>query len=172
MLQSPTCPECQQPLVVKHIGNDSFWACSGYPTCRYTRSLHEESSFTPEPLDGAWCPDCNAQLMLKKGRYGFFIGCSRFPECHYLSDPEPEAPQPLCNCPVCQQGQLVERTNKFGKTFYACDRYPKCSYALNHKPMAQPCPECNFPVLVEKASSQGVRLSCPEKSCSYRSKPL
>lgn len=166
------CPKCGQPLVMKHIGNDSFWGCSGYPECRYTRSLHEEATFTPEPLPGAFCPDCSSQLLLKKGRYGFFIGCSNFPTCHYIADPEPDEPSPVCECPACRKGHLVERTNKFGKVFYACDRYPKCKFALNHKPVEQSCPQCDYPVLVEKPSSQGPRLACPEKSCSYRSKPL
>lgn len=169
---SEPCPLCQSPLKVKHIGNNSFLGCSAYPACSYTRSLHEEASFTPEPLADSFCPQCDAQLLLKKGRYGFFIGCSAFPACDYIADPEPESTQPLCACPACKRGELVERANKFGKTFYACNRYPKCKFALNHKPHDTPCPQCSYPVLIEKNSSAGPRLSCPQKSCSYRSKPL
>lgn len=166
------CPQCQNPLKVKHIGTNSFWGCTSYPACDYTRSLHEEASFTPQPLPDSPCPLCQSPLMLKKGRYGFFIGCSDFPTCHYMADPEPEAPVALADCPTCKKGQLVERTNKYGKVFYACDRYPKCKFALNHKPQASPCPECDYPLLIEKPSSQGIRLVCPQKSCSYKSKPL
>lgn len=170
--QGQSCPQCAQPLLIKHIGQDSFWACAGYPACRYTRSLHEEASFSPERLDGAICPECAGQLWLKKGRYGFFIGCGNFPDCAYIADPEPDAPQPLAVCPECRKGHLVERTNKFGKVFYACDNYPKCKFALNHKPVEQACPQCSYPLLVERSSTQGPRLGCPQKSCSYRSKPL
>lgn len=170
--EGESCPLCQQPLKIKHIGQRSFWGCTAYPECRYTRSLHEEASFIPEPLPDAYCPQCEAPLLLKKGRYGFFIGCSNFPACEYIADPEPEPTQALCSCPACRNGELVERTNKFGKTFYACNRYPKCKFALNHKPVATPCPQCAYPVLTEKNSSHGVRLVCPQKSCSYKSKPL
>lgn len=169
---SEPCPLCQSPLKVKHIGSNSFLGCSNYPHCSYTRSLHEEASFSPEPLPDNFCPRCEAPLMLKKGRYGFFIGCSAFPECDYMADPEPEPTASLCACPSCRSGELVERTNKFGKVFYACNHYPKCKFALNHKPHPSPCPDCNYPVLVEKASTAGTRLVCPQKACSYKSKPL
>ncbi|RUO30875.1 hypothetical protein CWE12_06465 [Aliidiomarina sedimenti] len=169
---SEPCPRCQGSLVIKHIGQNSFWGCKSYPQCTYTRSLHEEEAFAPEPLPDSFCPLCEKPLLLKKGRYGFFIGCSGFPLCDYMADPEPDPESPLCDCPQCGKGQLVERTNKFGKHFYPCNRYPSCKFALNQKPVAQPCPDCGYPVLVEKASAAGKRLSCPQKTCDYKSKPL
>lgn len=169
---SEPCPRCEAPLRIKHIGQNSFWGCSRYPECDYTKSLHEESGFEPQPLPDAFCPDCSSPLLLKKGRYGFFVGCSNFPTCHYIADLDDDEPAPLCNCPQCKRGQLVERTNKYGKTFYACDAFPKCKYALNEKPVVTACPECDWPILTEKNSADGMRLKCPQKSCSYRSKPL
>lgn len=170
--QQEPCPVCAEPLVIKHIGSRSFWGCSRYPMCDYTRSLHEEVAFTPQSLPGKSCPLCSKPLLLKKGRYGFFIGCSGFPQCDYMTDPEPDSEQPLAPCPVCKQGHLVERSNKYGKHFYPCDRYPQCKFALNNRPVEQPCPTCNYPLLVEKRSTAGQRLVCPEKSCSYKSELL
>lgn len=166
------CPLCQGTLTIKHIGQNSFWGCENYPACRYTRSLHEEASFIPEPLADSFCPNCDSPLFLKKGRFGFFIGCSAFPECDYMADPEPETAASLCKCPECKKGEVVERTNKYGKKFYACNRYPKCKFVLNFKPVERPCPLCDSPILLEKSSSSGVRHVCPQKSCSYKSKPL
>lgn len=167
------CPRCDGQLRIKHIGQNSFWGCSNYPACDYTRSLQETSDFEPQPLPDAYCPKCEQPLLLKKGRFGFFIGCSSFPECDYIADPDAEEEQgALADCPQCGKGSLIERSNKYGKVFYPCDAYPKCRYALNDKPVAQACPECGWPVLVEKKSAAGVRLKCPQKSCSYSSEPL
>lgn len=166
------CPLCQSSLQLKHIGSSSFWGCSAYPQCKYTRSLHEEAEFIPEPLPDVFCPRCEAPLLLKKGRYGFFIGCSEFPQCDYISDPEPDSAAGLAQCPACKKGELVERTSKFGKAFYACNRYPTCKYAVNHRPVASSCPECGFELLVEKESASGTRRVCPQKACSYKSNPV
>lgn len=166
------CPLCQALLQLKHIGQRSFWGCSAYPQCNYTRSLHEEAEFVPEPLPDVFCPQCEAPLLLKKGRYGFFIGCSQFPQCDYIQNPETETEVSLAPCPQCKRGELVERTSKFGKVFYACNQYPACKYALNHRPVSTPCPECGFALLVQKDSASGVRLVCPQKTCSYKSNPV
>lgn len=33
------CPFCGQPLVMRNGRNGTFWGCSSYPKCRYTRPL-------------------------------------------------------------------------------------------------------------------------------------
>ena len=170
--KQPPCPECGASLTIKHIGNRSFWGCQAYPECTYTRSLHEESEFTPQPLPDSFCPQCDEPLLLKKGRYGFFIGCSAFPSCDYMADPEPEQPQVLAPCPQCKQGELVERTSKYGKQFYACNGYPKCKYAVNYPPVDTPCPVCDWPLMVARVSAQGRYLQCPQKACNHKTKPV
>jgi ssDNA-binding Zn-finger/Zn-ribbon topoisomerase 1 len=71
-------------------------------------------------------------------------------------------------CPKCKKGHLVSRSNKFGRVFYSCDCYPSCKYTLNHKPVAQACPVCNWPVVTEKKAASGVVLQCPQKSCMHK----
>ncbi|MDX1728415.1 MAG: type I DNA topoisomerase, partial [Pseudoalteromonas tetraodonis] len=62
----------------------------------------------------------------------------------------------------------VSRSNKFGKVFYSCDCYPSCKYTLNHKPVDQACPACDWPVVTEKKTASGIVLQCPQKSCMHK----
>jgi DNA topoisomerase-1 len=52
-------------------------------------------------------------------------------------------------CPSCQQGEIVERRSKKGRTFFGCERFPECDFAAWNKPVARPCPHCGSPYLVE-----------------------
>ncbi|ETJ49976.1 type I DNA topoisomerase, partial [Pseudoalteromonas agarivorans] len=101
---------------------------------------------------------------------GMFIGCTGYPECHYIAhDDEPNNNDDvLPGCPKCKKGQLVARSNKFGKTFYSCDCYPSCKYTLNNKPIAKPCPKCDWPLVIEKKMANGTVLQCPQKSCLHK----
>ena len=58
-------------------------------------------------------------------------------------------------CPECGKGELAEKRSKRGKTFYGCTNYPECRFAVFDPPVAQPCPLCGAPFLVEKATRQG-----------------
>lgn len=165
---SEPCPKCGAALRILHSGKESFLGCSAFPTCSYTRSLHEKTDFEPQPLPGQYCPDCGEDLLLKKGKYGFFVGCSSFPACHYMLDPNAPAEQQAPTCPSCQQGQLVLRTSKFGKSFYACDAYPKCKYSLQEEPVAQPCPRCGWGIMTKHKLHGRESLRCPQKECGYK----
>ena len=171
-IRKEPCPKCGGEVRMKFSGNHSFWGCSQYPSCNYTQSLHETGDFEPQPLSGEHCPNCGSELQIKKGRYGLFIGCSGFPACHFMLDPTSEEGAQNIPCPQCGKGHIQQRTNKFGKAFYACDGYPKCKYVLNDPPVAEACPECGWAVLVKRSYADGERLRCPQKACTYKSKPL
>ncbi|HLV47721.1 MAG TPA: topoisomerase DNA-binding C4 zinc finger domain-containing protein [Aliidiomarina sp.] len=163
------CPKCGAQLRIRHSGRNSFWGCETYPNCDYTRSVHEQSDFDPQPLPGQHCPDCESELVLKKGRYGFFVGCSAFPKCHYMVDPNAPAEEQAPVCPECEKGRLLQRTSRYGKSFYACDSFPKCRYSLNEEPVAESCPKCGWRVLARHRQHGRDSLRCPQKECGYRS---
>ncbi len=106
------------------------------------------------------CPQCGAAMVIKLGRFGKFYACSKFPECKHT---EPINNSTDVKCPKCQQGEIVERKSKKGRTFYSCSRYPKCDYALWDKPISQKCPECGS-LLVQKKG----QTKCSNKECEYR----
>ena len=156
------CPHCSVPLVLRNSQHGLFWGCSQYPKCDYHQPCGEAHKLEPQPLPGHTCPKCEGDLWFKQGRYGWFIGCSQYPECDHQA--QVHEPQQEIGCPVCGSGQLKERHTRFGKVFYACDAYPECRYTLNYPPVAQRCPQCDFPVMVQRAGE----VRCASKSCDHR----
>ncbi len=169
------CPECGSELAIRNGKSGPFLGCENYPNCQYTRAVVEHERVDDTVLPGTECPLCGHHLAVKQGRYGMFIGCTKYPDCHHIEDSHKQENTNVA-CPSCQSkgriGQLKEKSNRFGKTFYPCDQYPKCKYVLNNEPVAQGCPQCQWPVLIKRTMANGNVLSCPQKKCSYKSKPL
>jgi DNA topoisomerase-1 len=163
------CPECGKPLVVKLGKFGRFYACSGYPECKYIRSLDKEKKEAAEPVvSEEKCNLCGSPMLIRDGRYGKYLACSSYPACKNI--------QPLVKpkgtgvrCPECGEGELLEKKSRYGKLFYSCNRYPQCKFALWDKPVEKPCPKCGFPLLVEKVyKRQGAFLKCPKEGCDYK----
>ena len=169
------CPECGAALHIRNGKQGTFLGCSNYPKCSYLRPLHEKSEIK-KVLTGSSCPLCTNELVLKQGRYGLFIGCSTYPECLHTAqlseNKDPEEKSKAITCPQCKKGKLIKRQSRYGKTFYACDNYPSCKYAINDKPVNEFCPDCHWPILVERKTANTLRIICPKKGCGYRSKPI
>jgi putative DNA topoisomerase len=161
------CPECDAQLSVKHSKNGPFLGCTTYPSCTYTKPLHEQTPSTIKVMEGSSCPVCSEPLAIKKGRYGLFVGCTNFPECHHIESTS-TAESTQVKCPSCKKGDLNERTNKYGKQFFACDQYPQCRYLVNFPPVKQTCPECGWGIMVRKTSGDTSSLVCPQKACQHK----
>ncbi|MCE5309956.1 MAG: type I DNA topoisomerase [Acidobacteriales bacterium] len=157
------CPNCGRPMVLKKGRFGQFLACSGYPDCKTTRRLDSQEVRKPDvPLDEK-CPRCGNNLVLKSGRYGEFTACSNYPKCKFVKQKTIGV-----RCPKCAEGEIVERRSKRGKTFYGCDRYPKCDFVAWAKPIAEACPNCGNPYLVEKWLKSGPVIQCPNDKCKYK----
>ena len=172
---SEACPKCSSPLYIRNGKQGPFLGCSAYPECDYLRPLHEKSE-VKKVLSGTSCPLCSEELVLKQGRYGLFIGCSAYPECEHTAQlsesPKEKEESQHITCPSCKKGELIQRQSRYGKTFYACDNYPTCKYVVNDKPVNEFCPDCHWPILVERKTAATFRIICPKKGCGYRSKPI
>jgi len=88
----------------------------------------------PQSL-GVPCPECGHDLQLKKGRYGLFVGCSAYPDCDYMTAADFD-PGTGVACPQCNRGKLVQKTSRYGSSFYACDQYPETKFAVHLPPVA------------------------------------
>ena len=163
------CPDCGAKLALKNGKAGAFLGCTQYPSCQFTRPLVEHAKFEDQILPRTECPLCQNPLAVKQGRYGMFIACSQYPECKHTEHEEVETSQDIA-CPSCSSGELVERQSRFGKTFYACNAYPKCKYAVNHPPVVSACPECDWPIMVERNMANGKVLMCPQKACGFKVK--
>ncbi len=167
------CPECHEGhLVLKASRFGPFMGCSRYPKCRFRRALTANGEvLQPKLLDEA-CPVCGKPLQLRTGRYGEFVGCSGYPDCKYIKRDPAQSPSNLTGekCPLCGEGQLVERRGRYGP-FVACSRYPDCNYRANMgkdgkpkegpKLLEEPCPICGKP-LVERRGRYGAFKSCSD----------
>jgi DNA topoisomerase-1 len=153
--QEEYCENCGRPMVLKRGRFGQFMACTGYPDCKTTRRLDQAKKVPDIPLEEK-CPQCGRNMVLRHGRYGEFVSCSGYPECKYVKQNFIGV-----KCPDCG-GELVEKkARKRGTTFYGCANYPKCRFTSAYKPVAEACPECGSPYLVEKHLKAGAVLSCP-----------
>ncbi len=115
------CEKCGAPMVLRTGRYGSFYACSAYPTCKYTK---------PKTRDiGVPCPKCSAKLVMKTGRNKtVFYSCERYPECDFSSWDMPTAEK----CPSC--GEMLFR--KKGKSVLACHN-KACGYTREVEPLPE-----------------------------------
>jgi DNA topoisomerase I len=163
-----TCPKCGKPLNIRLGRRGRFIGCSGYPECDYTRNIDDErGAEEPEIVQGRSCPECQSPLIVRTGRYGKFIGCSGYPECRYI-EPLEKPEDTGVQCPLCKLGNLLKRKSRRGKIFFSCSRYPDCDYAIWNQPLAQPCPECHWPITTIKITKRsGNQRVCPQADCKF-----
>lgn len=81
------CPDCGKSLIIKISRFGKFYACSGFPDCKYTENFLQTVAQN--------CPKCNegqvvVRFSKKKRR---FYACSRYPKCDFTSLWLPRASQ-------------------------------------------------------------------------------
>lgn len=77
------CETCDKNLVEKWGRFGKFLACSGFPDCKFTRSL--PTGFT--------CPEegCGGDLVKRKSKKNrTFYGCSNYPKCNHITNKLPK----------------------------------------------------------------------------------
>jgi DNA topoisomerase I len=158
--QEEYCDNCGRPMVLKRGRFGQFMACTGYPECKTTRRLDQAKKIPDVPLDEK-CPQCGRNLLLRHGRFGEFVSCSGYPDCKYVK-------QNLIGvkCPDCKDGDIAEKKARRGNYFYGCTNYPACEFTSAFKPVAEECPACKSPYLLEKTLKDGVYLVCPNNKRS------
>ena len=107
------CEKCGSDMVLRTGKFGSFYACSRYPECKFTKARVRET--------GVNCPKCDAKIITKFGRnHTVFYSCERYPECDFSSWDMPTAEV----CPDC--GKMLFR--KKGKNLLVCHE-PECKYS-------------------------------------------
>ena len=115
----------------------------------------EKIQIKDEPA-GFDCELCGHPMVIKLGRYGKFYACSNFPDCRNTKAIVKEIG---VTCPVCHEGQVIERKSKKNRIFYGCSRYPECDFTSWDKPVGRLCPKCGQ-YLVEKTVKGGKQVVC------------
>jgi len=160
------CENCGKPMAMKRGRFGQFLACTGYPECKTTRKIittkQGMTAAKPDQILDEKCPKCESNLVIKQGRFGEFTACTNYPNCKYVKQKSTGV-----LCPK-DGGDIVERKSKRGKAFYGCANYPDCDFTLWNRPVAETCPECKAPFLVEKITKKhGRQLVCNNEECSY-----
>ncbi len=106
------CEQCGADMLLRTGRYGSFYACSRYPECKFTKQK-------VRPL-GVNCPQCGSELVTKYGKNRtVFYSCSKYPECSFSSWDLPTAEK----CPQC--GGMLYR--KKGKNQMIC-KAEGCGY--------------------------------------------
>jgi len=159
------CPNCGKDMVLRRGRWGYFLACNGYPECKTTESVDPKTFQKKdlEPVTGK-CPKCDSDLVRKYGKYGEFIACSAYPKCKYVKQNLIGMECPLEEC----DGEVVEKKNKRGMSFFGCTKYPDCKFAAPSKLIPKACPDCGNNYLLEKTlKTKGTVHVCHKKECDY-----
>ncbi len=93
------CEKCGRMMVVKTGRYGKFLACPGYPECKNTKPLIEET--------GAVCPKCGGNVIKRKSKRGYvFYGCDNYPKCDFSTW---DVPAPKETCPNCGSSLFKHR---------------------------------------------------------------
>lgn len=166
-----TCEKCGSAMVLRKGRFGPFIACSAYPKCRNTKkiAMDREGKITvtkkPDRILEEKCPQCGKPLAVKDGRFGEFTACSNYPECKYIKLKEVGLDCPRDGC----GGRIVERRSRRGRVFFGCNNYPKCDFVTWYRPVAERCPSCGNPYVLEKITKKdGTTLFCDHEGCGYK----
>ncbi len=95
------CESCGADMVVRNGRYGSFYACSNYPTCTFTKQKISET--------GASCPKCSGKILARHGKGRMlFYSCENYPNCDFSSWDMPLAE---C-CPDCGKTLFYRKSRK------------------------------------------------------------
>ena len=93
------CEECGRHMVIKYGRYGKFLACPGFPECRNTKPLYEDT--------GVKCPLCGGRVFIKKTKKGRkYYGCENYPECSLMLWDKPTGEK----CPKCGSVLVIKGT--------------------------------------------------------------
>ena len=108
------CEKCGKNMVIKTGRYGKFLACPGFPECKNTKQLVEET--------GKACPKCGGKVIVKQTKKKKkFIGCENYPECDFSSWNLPIDG----DCPKC--GTFLTKGRIEYKPHIICGN-PECDY--------------------------------------------
>ena len=106
------CELCGADMVQRSGRYGSFFACSRFPECNFTKQKTRDI--------GVACPKCASKIVMKNGKNKtVFYSCEKYPECDFSSWDMPTNEK----CPDC--GEILFR--KKGQATYVCHN-KTCGY--------------------------------------------
>src|SRR3989344_2412820 len=102
------CEKCSKPMVIKTGRFGKFLACSGFPECKNTKRL-------PEDTLGIKCTACkDGDIIQRRSKRGkLFYGCSAYPKCNFALWDRPTGEScPKCGSLLVTKGKHIMCSNK------------------------------------------------------------
>ena len=124
----------------------------------------EKIQIKDEPA-GFNCDVCGSPMVIKLGRFGKFYACSNFPDCRNTKAIVKDIG---VKCPICHEGNIIERKTKKNRLFYGCDRYPDCDFTSWDKPIGRDCPKSGDFLVEKKVRGGGKQVVCSNTECDYQ----
>jgi len=109
------------------------------------------------------CEKCGKKMLIRHGRYGKFLACSDYPTC---DNTKPILKKLGIKCPICENGEIIERKSKKLKVFFGCSEFPKCSFVSWDMPIDKKCPKCGDLLVIKKSKKQEL-IKCHSATCDY-----
>jgi DNA topoisomerase-1 len=150
------CEKCGKPMSIKWGARGKFLACSGFPECRFTKSM-DGSSDEPE-ISTEVCAKCGSKMIVKFSRFGRFLACEKYPECKTTKSIGIGIKCPKKDC----GGDVIFRTSKRG-TFYGCSNYPNCDFISRTKPVVRQCLKCGYALMTQLKD----KFRCLNSECKH-----
>ena len=106
------CELCGADVVIRQGRYGSFYACTNYPVCKFTKQKVTDT--------GAKCPKCSSRILARHGKSNsLFYSCERYPECDFSTWDMPLSE----SCPDC--GEMLYY-KKLRRTVFCKNK--NCSY--------------------------------------------
>lgn len=123
------CDKCGKNMVIKAGRFGKFLACPGYPDCKNTKPIIENTD--------AICPRCGGEVIGKKSKKGHpFYGCSNYPECNFMIWDKPTGEF----CPKCGKSLFKGRGGVISCGNEECDYTAKAPRKNAKATVAEPEP--------------------------------
>lgn len=92
------CENCGRNMVYKMGKYGKFLACPGYPECKNTKPILQET--------GGFCPLCGGKVLKKRSKNGkTYYGCENNPKCSFMTWDVPTKEK----CPKCGSSLFKKR---------------------------------------------------------------
>ena len=111
------CENCGRRMVIKFGRFGKFLACPGYPECKFTKPIVEDT--------GVECPLCGARVIKKKSKRGYgYLGCEKNPTCSFMTWDKTTKER----CPDCDSPLFRHYDRETGETTMVCYK-EGCGYS-------------------------------------------
>lgn len=106
------CEVCGGDMVIRQGRYGEFYACSNYPTCKFTKQKVTDT--------GVLCPVCSSKIVARHGKgKSLFYSCEKYPECDFSTWDTPLKEK----CPDCGETLYYKKSRRL----VVC-KAPACSY--------------------------------------------